>query len=89
MPASFTQNVLPLFGARDIACMARLDIRLANYDYMSDPAGDETFADHANARKVYDRLTGVATPRMPMGGPYWSDEQLRLFAQWMTDGFLA
>jgi hypothetical protein len=89
MPVSFSQDILPLFRARDIACMQRLDIRLDDYDYMSDPAGNDAFADHAHARKVCDQLTGVATPRMPLGGPYWSDDQLQLFAQWMTDGFLA
>jgi len=34
-------------------------------------------------------LTGVATPRMPLGGPFWPDAQLQLFDQWMSDGFLA
>jgi hypothetical protein len=56
---------------------------------MSDATGNETFADHANARDVYARLAGTETPRMPMGGPYWIDAQLQLFEQWMIDGFLA
>jgi hypothetical protein len=89
MPVSFALDVLPLFSARDIACMQRFDVRLNDYDYMSDQAGDGSFADHANARDVYARLVGTTTPRMPMGGPYWSEAQLQLFDQWMTDGFLA
>jgi hypothetical protein len=56
---------------------------------MSDLTGDGTYPDHANARDVYDHLTGVTAPQMPMGGPFWSSDQLKLFEQWMADGFLA
>jgi hypothetical protein len=69
--------------------MVRFTVRLNDFTYMSDPGGDDTFADHSNARDVFSRLTGATTPRMPMGGPFWTDEQLQLFDQWMTDGFLA
>ena len=68
--------------------MNRFAVSLSDYSYMSDPGGNATFPDHANARNVHARLTGDATPRMPMGGPYWPDQQIQLFAQWMTDGFL-
>jgi hypothetical protein len=88
-PVSFAQNILPLFTDRDITCMRRFSVRLNDYDYMSDQAGSDSFADHANARNVYAHLVGAATPRMPMGGPYWPDDQLKLFDQWMVDGFLA
>jgi hypothetical protein len=88
LPASFATDIAPLFRSTDVSCMARLGVSLGDYAYMSDPTGGGTFADHANARNVYAHLTGDTTPRMPMGGPYWSAAQLQLFAQWMTDGFL-
>jgi hypothetical protein len=53
--------------------MQRFGVSLKDYDHMSDQAGNASFADHANARKVYTRLVGTKTPQMPMGGPYWSD----------------
>jgi len=88
-PVSFARDIAPLFDARDVACMARFDVHLGDAGYMSDATGDDKFADHANARNVYARLTGVATPQMPLGGPFWPDAQLQLFDQWMSDGFLA
>jgi hypothetical protein len=89
MPPSFAQDIEPLFRPRDISCMARFAVRLNDFAYMSDPGGDDTYPDHANARNVFAHLTGTVTPRMPLGGPFWTDAQLQLFDQWMTDGFLA
>jgi hypothetical protein len=88
-PVSFAQDIAPLFNQQDIACMSRFGVLLSDPSYMSDATGSDQFPDHANARNVHARLTGAATPRMPMGGPYWSDDQLQLFNQWMTDGFQA
>jgi hypothetical protein len=86
---SFARDIAPLFSPRDVACMSHLDVHLKDPAYMTDATGNEKFPDHANAREVYARLTGEDTPRMPMGGPYWSDAQLQLLSQWMTDGFQA
>jgi hypothetical protein len=87
MPASFATDIKLLFRPGDVTCMHRFGVSLENYDYMSDASGEGTFADHANARHVYARLTGAETPRMPMDGLFWADTQLALFNQWMTDGF--
>lgn len=89
MSVCFAADIEPLFRPHDIACMQGMGVLLNDYGYMSDAAGDDTFPDHANARHVYARLTGAEHPRMPMGGPFWSDAQLALFNQWMTDGFMA
>jgi hypothetical protein len=89
MPISFAKAILPLFRQGDIACMSRFGVQLDDYAYMGDPGGDGTYPDYANARDVYAHLTGATSPRMPAGGPYWSDSQLELFDQWMTDGFQA
>jgi hypothetical protein len=84
---SFAAQIAPLFRNQDVFCMNPLAVRLKDYAYMSDGAGDGTYADHANARHVYARLTGDETPRMPAGGPFWSQAQLQLFDDWMDGGF--
>ena len=89
MPLSFAKSIAPLFQPNDVACMKKYSVRLDDFAYMSDPVGDGTYPDHANARDVYAHLTGAAPPQMPMDGPFWSSDQLKLFEQWMTDGFLA
>lgn len=89
VPVSFIQDIAPLFNARDVTCMAHFGVHLKDPDYMRDAAGNDRFPDHGNARDVYARLTGNATPRMPMGGPFWDDAQLQLFNQWVIDGFMA
>jgi hypothetical protein len=82
----------------DINHMAPFQINLDEYAYMSDPAGDGKFPDHANARSAYATLCPTPRPtatdpkaqdppEMPPGGPYWSPEQLQLYDQWMKDGF--
>ena len=88
-PISFATDIVPLFGDGDVACMEGFGVSLTDPAYMRDPAGNDSFADHANARRVYARLTGAETPQMPMGGPFWDDAKLQLFNQWMDDGFLA
>ena len=88
-PVSFAAAILPLFTDQDVACMNRFGVSLNDFSYMSDPTGNDTYPDHANARDVYAHLTGDVQPQMPLGGTFWSPDQLQLFAQWMTDGFLA
>jgi hypothetical protein len=84
---SFGADIRPLFSARDINCMKNYFVNLDDYQYMSAPDGDNIFSDHANARHVLAHLTGAETPRMPQGGPYWTQSQLDLLKQWMDDGF--
>jgi hypothetical protein len=59
--------------------MQRYNVRLDDYGYMSEAAGD-----HANARAVLKTLT---EEKMPPGGPFWTQEQLDLFAKWMSGGY--
>lgn len=75
-PVSFKNDILPLFTPQDISCMAGMGVLLNDYKYMSQPD---------NAKAVYDHLTGASQPQMPLGGPYWSAEQLTLFNTWMTE----
>ena len=80
MPVSFEKDIRPLFRQIDIDHMNKHKILLDNYEYMSDPSND-----HRNAQAVEDTLKNQS---MPPGGPYWSNEQLNLYRQWKSDGFL-
>lgn len=77
-----------MFLPAQVSCMQNQGVNLTGYTYMADQTGDQSFVDHANARQVYARLTGSETPRMPMGGPYWTDQMLAKYQSWMTGGFL-
>ena len=61
-PKSYSKDVKPLFRQRDIDCMNPFGVLLDDFNYMSDPTGDGVFADHANGRHVYARLTGEEHP---------------------------
>jgi hypothetical protein len=87
MAVSFANDILPLFRPVDIQHMSPFGVLLDDYGYMSDATGNDTYPDHANARAVYCYLTGDCQPQMPEGGPFWSQAQLDLYNQWMTDGF--
>lgn len=85
MPAvSFVNDIKPLFRSIDVAHMKGFGVELDNYDYMSDPSND-----HKNAERVLETLTphDGEPPSMPPGGPYWTADQLALFAQWRADGY--
>lgn len=91
-PVSFKNAILPLFSQDDINHMAPMGVKLDDYAWMSDSAGGTVgsagpFPDHANGRACYAYLTGDATPRMPLGGPYFDQQKLDLYASWMADGF--
>jgi hypothetical protein len=79
---SFGKDILPLFRPIDVQHMKPGGVLLDSYSYMSNSAND-----HANAKAVYDYLTGAKQPRMPTNGPYWSQAQLDLFSKWMSDGY--
>ena len=74
---SFERDIRPLFREIDIDHMGPMGVTLDSYDYMSDPS---------NAQSVYEYLTGDQEPRMPIGGPYWSQEQLELYSRWLEAG---
>jgi hypothetical protein len=53
---------------------------LDDYAFMSDPD---------NANKVLETLSPHKgdPPSMPPGGPYWTADQLALFAQWQDERY--
>jgi hypothetical protein len=77
---SFARDIRPLFRDVDISHMEAHGITLDDYAFMSDP-------DNAN------KVLGTLSPRedeppvMPPGGPYWTPDQLALFAQWQNEGY--
>jgi|SRR5580658_4184184 hypothetical protein len=79
---SFHSDIVPLFRPMDIQCMRGRGVFLADYAFMS-AKDNGTFS---NAVMVLAYLKGDSTPRMPFGGPYWSDESLNLFQSWINGG---
>ena len=77
---SFLSDIKPMFRVIDIAHMKSYDVKLDNYTYMSNPE---------NADRVLAALSphDGEPPTMPPGGPYWTETQLALFAQWQKDGY--
>ena len=77
---SFATDIKPLFRDVDISHMKRFSVLLDDYTYMSNPE---------NADRVLATLSpeNDEPPSMPPGGPYWTAEQLALFAQWQNDGY--
>ena len=77
---SFAVNIKPLFRPVDISHMKGFGVELDNYGYMSDPN---------NADAVLATLSPHEgePPSMPPGGPYWTPDQLALFAQWQKEGY--
>jgi hypothetical protein len=79
MPVSFSKDIKPLFRVIDIDHMKVHGVKLDDYPYMSDATNN-----YANAQAVEKTLIGKS---MPPGGPYWTKEQLALFAKWKSDGY--
>ena len=77
---SFERDIRPLFRAVDISHMDRHGIKLDDYTFMSNPD---------NANKVLEALSprDGQPPAMPPAGPYWTADQLALFAQWQSEGY--
>lgn len=87
MTVSFKDDVRKLFGDGDDACMAPRGVKLRDYEYMSDNAGDADFGDHANARHVLARLEGTEQPAMPLHSAAWPEAKIAIYRQWIGDGF--
>ena len=81
-PTSFWRDIRPLFRPIDVEHMRAFDVLLDDYRYMADAANN-----HRHARDVHDYLAGIRQPQMPIGGPFWTADQLALYERWMTEGF--
>jgi len=81
---SFANEITPLFRPIDIAHMRPKGVKLDDYNYMSNPANN-----HQNAENVQQALSSQNgnPPAMPPEGPYWTADQVALFAKWRSDGY--
>ncbi len=78
---TYYQDILPLFTPLDIECMRGREVFLASYEYMSDEGNAETVLE-----KLQPQEKGREDRRMPLGGPYWSQDNLDLFQAWINAG---
>lgn len=83
MVISFASDIRPKFRPRDIKCMAARNIHLDDSQWMLDASATFGFADHGNARHVFQKLS---SQEMPPDGP-WPADWITLFEDWMTAGF--
>jgi hypothetical protein len=78
-PASFQQDIRPLFTEQDIQHMIKA-FNLASYDDVK-----------KHAAVIYDRIRGIGgavmPPPPPRGVGPWPQARIELFAQWMADGY--
>ena len=80
---TFIDDILPLFRAGDIACMAPMGVKLGDTEWMCNPQPGNGFEDHGNARIVHSLLCrGSMPPDRP-----WTPLQLDAYAEWMRGGF--
>jgi hypothetical protein len=81
---SFAADIAPLFRPVDVAHMEVHGVKLDDYEYMSDPSNN-----YSNAEAVQKTVSpqGAQPPSMPPGGPYWTEDQLTLFAGWRAGGY--
>jgi len=75
---SFEHDIRPMFRDVDVDHMDAMGVMLADHAWMSNPE---------NAKKVFDFLSGDEEPRMPPGGPYWTEEQLKRLSDWIEGGY--
>lgn len=76
---SFEKDIRPLFKPQDITCMKSVNNLAGAFDLSN-------YKDvRSYASKIYNMLTLEGSEyRMPMGGPYWSDENIALFREWVA-----
>jgi hypothetical protein len=83
MTTTYTHDLRPKFRAQDIACMTPRGVHLDDAAWMCDPAAGHGFADHGNARRVYNALSrGVMPPDSA-----WPQPCLDTYDAWMAAGF--
>ena len=84
MPVTFAVDILPKFRTRDFMCMNGRGISLGKADWMCNPNSTFGFADHGNARHVFERLSDGSMPT----DQTWPTDWLTAYQQWIDEGFL-
>jgi len=87
MAITYLKDVLPLFTDTDKDCMAahQPPVLLGDKDWICRSVPAWGFPDHGNARRVHERLKDGT---MPPGSP-WSDTNVKIYEEWMAQGFQA
>jgi hypothetical protein len=80
---TYTADIKPKFRPQDIGCMAPRHVLLADQGWMCNAAAGFGFADHGNARHVFERLSDGS---MPTDAP-WSQAWLDAYQSWIDGGF--
>lgn len=75
MAVSFSNDIMPLFKQFQGQMMWRFD--LTNYDQVK-----------ANAQTIYSRISNSGAPMPPPPFDPLTLEQIQMFQQWMSDGYL-
>ena len=78
---SFARDIRPMFRDADRACMLAVKFPDGSTLDLHDAASVQAWS----ARILIELCAG----KMPMGGPEWDRDQLRLFATWMDEAFPA
>lgn len=74
---SFEQDIKPLFRPGDRECMLKIPMQ---------DGGNLDLHDLESVKKYATLvLLEVASGGMPMGGPEWDRQQIKLFAQWIIE----
>jgi hypothetical protein len=83
MAVTYANDIYPLFRPQDKACMHGQQIYLGSSEWMCDPAPNFGYADHGNARHVFQRISNDSMP--PDGA--WPQSRKDIYSSWMNDGF--
>jgi hypothetical protein len=83
MATCYAKDILPMFRPGDIGCMTPKGIHLGDAQWMCDPAANDGFDDHANARRVFAALSAGFMPP----GQKCPQDRLDIYSNWMTGGF--
>ena len=86
MALTYAADILPKFRLGDVNCMRRRQILLSDAGWMCSADATFGFADHGNARHVFDYLNSQGDSPMPPDGP-WSQDWLDTYKNWMNGGF--
>jgi len=84
MAVTYSNDIYPLFRSQDKACMDAQQIYLGSSEWMCDPTPSFGFADHGNARHVFQRISNNS---MPPDGP-WPQSRKDTYTSWMDGGFM-
>ena len=91
-PVTFTDHIRPIFERSCWNChgeasqLSGLDLRTRDDAISGGTRGAALVPGRADESRLYQVLTGLADPPMPMGGDSLSDSEVAAVRQWINDG---